>query len=366
MSKQFIKLFFATTLVAAILFSVGCSQLRYYTQSASGQMEIINKRRPITAVLADPATSPELKQKLEAVMRIRDFASRELGLPDNQSYRGYADLQRPFVVWNVFATDELSLKPREWCFPVAGCVNYKGYFAEADAEAFATMQRENGFDVFVGSVPAYSTLGYFDDPVLNTFIHYPEPELARLIFHELAHQVVYVKDDSVFNESFATTVEREGVLRWLVQQGDGAKQSSLVIAQTRKTVYNQLVIETRVKLENLYASAMDAQKKRERKREIFNELLENYARKKIEWGGYTGYDRWMNASTNNAVIAAFGIYNQQEPAFSALLASQSNDLPKFYAAVKALAKQGKAERNASLEAMTNSENKKGAATLRPQ
>ncbi len=344
MKKQVQRGTFFLSLVAV----AGCSQFSYYSQSASGQMEIINKRKAIAEVIADPATKPALKKKLETVLRIRDFASKELALPDNQSYRGYTDLQRPYVVWNVFAAEEFSLKPREWCFPVAGCVGYKGFFAEAEANRFADEQKQQGGDVFIGNVPAYSTLGYFDDPVLNTFIHYPDWELARLIFHELAHQVVYVKDDSEFNESFATAVEKEGLRRWLAQYGDASQAQNIALGESRKVEFNQMLIETKEKLEALYKTDLNATEKRARKKEIFTALLNQYEEKKLTWGDYKGFDRWINASTNNAVIGAFSIYTQSEPAFSKLLTEQKNDLPTFYAAVQALAKLEKSQRVSKL------------------
>jgi predicted aminopeptidase len=346
------KFFFNRAVMSLTLLAVaGCAQLSYYSQSAGGQMEIIRKRRPILEVIADASSTPALRKKLQTVLRIRDFASRELGLPDNQSYRGYTDLQRPYVVWNVFAAEEFSLKPREWCFPVAGCVGYKGFFAEADAKAFAEEQKQQGSDVFIGNVPAYSTLGYFDDPVLNTFIHYPDSELARLIFHELAHQVAYVKDDSEFNESFATAVEKEGLRRWLAKYGDAAQEKNIAQSETRKNQFNQLLIETKQKLEWLYQSDLDATKKRIHKNEIFSELLKDYEQKKLSWDGYKGFDRWINASSNNAMISAFSIYTQQVPAFSALLSHLENDLPKFYSAVKVIARQEKSERMAKLASL---------------
>lgn len=336
---------------------VGCAQISYYVQSAGGQMEIIKKRRPIADVIADPATAATLRKKLESVLRIRDFASRELGLPDNDSYRGYADLDRPYVVWNIFATEEFSLKPREWCFPVAGCVGYRGYFAEADAKAFAEQQKRDGLDVFIGAVPAYSTLGYFHDPVLNTFVHYPDWELARLIFHELAHHVVYVKDDSEFNESFAAAVEKEGLRRWLAKYGDAALEDHIARGELRKNQFNQLLIDTKQNLELLYKSELDASAKRARKKEIFSALLQAYNEKKLSWGNYAGFDRWINPSTNNAVIAAFSIYTRLEPVFSAMIVAQQHDLPHFFAQVKEIARLKKTERRAQLEAISASQKK---------
>ena len=200
----------------------GCADLVYYLQSADGELRVLEARRPISEVLADPATPPALKSRLELVLRLRDFASRELKLPDNGSYRNYADLHRQFIVWNVFAAPEFSVTPKRWCFLIAGCVAYRGYFSREGAEKLAVRLRSEGYDVFVGGVPAFSTLGWFDDPVLNTFINYPEYELARLLFHELAHQRVYAKNDSQFNESFAVTVETVGVERWIAHRNDPA------------------------------------------------------------------------------------------------------------------------------------------------
>jgi predicted aminopeptidase len=208
-------------LLILLMFS-GCTQLGYYTQSVSGQLDIWRREKPIHEVIEDAASPPALRDKLAQVLVIREYASRELALPANSSFRRYADLQRPFVAWNVFATEEFSMQPKTWCFAVAGCVSYRGYFAKADAENFAVGIAAAGHDVYVGGVPAYSTLGWFADPVLNTFIHYSPVELARLIFHELSHQVVYVKDDTVFNESFAVAVERAGVARWIARHGTAA------------------------------------------------------------------------------------------------------------------------------------------------
>ena len=214
-----------TVLLAVAL--AGCADLPYYWQAAGGQFELWQRSRPIAELVADQTTEADIKARLERVQAIRAFASRELGLPDNASYRTYADLGRPFVVWNLFAAPELSLTPKEWCFPVAGCVTYRGYFAEAGARALAGELEAQGLDTYVGGVPAYSTLGWFADPLPSTVIGYPDLDLARLIFHELAHQVVYVPGDTLFNESFATTVEREGVRRWAEAKGTPADLNRL-------------------------------------------------------------------------------------------------------------------------------------------
>jgi len=267
-------LFICIAAIAPLL--AGCGSLGYYAQSIDGQMKLLQARRPIADVIADPATPPPLKAKLERVLAIRDFASRELKLPDNPSYRNYADLQRPFVVWNVFAAAEFSVKPREWCFLIVGCVGYRGYFAQAGAEAYTRELRGEGLDVFVSGVPAYSTLGWFDDPVLNTFINYPEHALSRLIFHELAHQVVYVKGDTGFNESFAAAVETEGVRRWIARNGDDTMRADFERAQQRRTQFRELLSKYRERLAALYRLPIAPEEMRVRKAQAFSDLQRDY------------------------------------------------------------------------------------------
>jgi predicted aminopeptidase len=336
----------------AVLLLSGCANFGYYLQSVQGQLEIWRLERPIEEVIRDPATAGVLRDRLAAVLRIREFATRELGLPENASYRRYADLGRPFVVWNVFATPELSLEARQWCFLFAGCVNYRGYFEKAAADRFAAALAKEGYDVHTGGVPAYSTLGWFADPVLNTFIHYPEPELARLMFHELAHQVAYAKDDTVFNESFAVAVETEGVLRWLARHGSVDDKAAFERAQQRRTGFVALVERYRERLAALYRSRVAPQAMRERKARILAELTRDYERlKSTEWGGYAGYDAWFTGRPNNASIASIALYAQKVPAFQALLRAQGNDLPRFYDAVRALAAQEKHAREEALQRM---------------
>src|SRR5690606_32875324 len=244
------------SLLAALLVlpAVGCSSLGYYGQAISGQFEVYRKSRPVAEVIADPATDPRLRAKLADVQRVREFASRELGLPDNDSYRVYADLGRRYVLWNVFATPELSLEPLTWCFPVSGCVAYRGYFSREAAEAYAEKLRAAGYDVHVGGGTAYSTLGWFSDPLLNTMIHRPLPEIAGLLFHELAHQRLYVRGDTAFSESFAMTVELEGVRRWLEANGEADEYARYARTLERRQQFTQLVLRYRDRLEALYAA----------------------------------------------------------------------------------------------------------------
>jgi predicted aminopeptidase len=332
---------------AALTALAGCTTAEYYWQGIRGQIDLLGRAQPIASVL-DTASDPLLKRKLERVVAIRNYASRELALPDNLSYRRYADLDRRFALWNVFAAPELSLKPLQWCFPIAGCVNYRGYFSEAAASAEAAELAAAGDDVHVGGVPAYSTLGYFADPMLSTFIRYPDVEIARLIFHELAHQVAYAKGDTVFNESFAVAVEREGLSRWLAAQGDPALISQYAAAQRYRDGFRTLIGRTQHTLELLYASDASIADKRAGKAAAFAQMRADYDALKREWGGYPAYDNWFAQGPNNASLAAVGLYTRKVPEFAALLAAEGGDLPRFYARVKALAGTPKIERDAML------------------
>lgn len=340
--------------LCAVLLSLllgGCANIGYYLQAAGGQLEIWQREAPIERLLADPAIDEKLRGQLQRVLRIRDYASRELGLPDNRSYRSYADLARPFVVWNVFAAPEFSLEPKQWCFAFAGCVGYRGYFSEADARAEAARLAAGGYDVHVGGVPAYSTIGWFADPVLNTFIHYPEPELARLLIHELAHQVVYVKDDSVFNESFATVVEQAGIERWLAAHGSAVDRERYRQVQRFRTDFRVLVTKARADLAQVYAGAGSAAEKRQQKNAALAALRRAYEAQRSDWGGFAGFDRWFAQPLGNAHLASVAIYTQRVPAFEALLRQHGGDLPSFYAAVRELAALPAAERRRRLDAL---------------
>jgi predicted aminopeptidase len=340
-------LFICIAAMAPLL--AGCSNFGYYMQSIDGQIKVLRARQPIASVIADPATPPVLKNKLERALAMRDFASRELRLPDNLSYRSYADLQRPFVVWSVFAAAEFSVEPQQWCFLVVGCVGYRGYFTQSGAEALARELRSEGLDVFVSGVPAYSTLGWFDDPVLSTFINYPEHELSRLIFHELAHQVVYVKNDSEFNESFAATVEAEGVRRWIARNGDDRMRANFERAQQRRAQFRGLVLNYRERLAVLYRLPIAPEEMRVRKTQAFSDMQRDYELLKLQWGGFAGLDRFFN-NAGNAHLASVAIYHALVPQFQQLIAKHNGDLAAFYAEVKELAALGKEERKSRLAA----------------
>lgn len=326
---------------AALLLSA-CSSLSYLAQAAHGQWQLMRARRPIERVIADPATPPKLKAKLTLVEDIRSFAVTDLYLPDNHSYRSYSDLKRPYAVWNVVAAPTLSVKPLHWCFPVAGCTDYRGYFKERRARRFAAALAAGGDDVMVEGVTAYSTLGHFDDPVLNTMLRYDDLELAGTIFHELAHQLIYVRGDSEFNESFAVTVETEGLARWLRARGR-ADEMQLYSGQRRiEQEINELFTAARAQLKTLYASALPPEQKRQHKEEILartgQEVLAIERRAQV----HSEYDRWIRSGLNNAHLAAVGTYFDCVDGFEELLRQQQGSLPQFYAAVRRLARDSAA------------------------
>jgi predicted aminopeptidase len=306
----------------------------------------MSKRQPITRVIAEPSTAPALRSQLEAVAAIRDFASRELGLPDNGSYRSYADLGRRYVVWNVVAAPEFSVDAREWCYPIVGCVAYRGYFAEAGARRFAARLRGQGFDVTVGGVAAYSTLGHFNDPVLNTMMGWNDIELAAIIFHELTHQLLYVPNDSSFNEALATTVEEEGVRRWLRAQGRDADLANHLVQQEHYAQVIDLLSSTREELRAVYASGLAPQMLRDKKRAAFASLRASFARLKADWGGHAPFDAWFDEDLNNAHLASIATYFTCVPGFERELQAAGGDLTVFYARVRALAKLDQEKRDA--------------------
>jgi len=343
--------------LAGFAMLAGCADFRYYWQSASGHMDLMRAARPVPEWLEDPSAPQALKTKLELAQRIRRYAVSELGLPDNASYKAYADLHRPAALWNVVAAPPHSLQLKTWCFPVAGCVGYRGYYDEAAARAEAAELTTQGLEVAVYPVPAYSTLGWMNwaggDPLLSTFIGYPEGELARIVFHELAHQVLYVQGDTMFNESFATAVERIGGARWLKTQASEAARLEYAQFDARRQQFRALAADTRRALQEIYASdeakakdwkAVDAKKAAE-----MEEFRRRYAALRATWPGPRQgmYDAWV-ARANNAAFGAQAAYDDLVPGFEALFEREGESWPRFYAAVKALAAQPKADRDQAL------------------
>ena len=320
----------------------------YLFESAQGQLSLMSKREPIARVIDRPATSAALRAQLEEVTSIRDFASHELGLPDNGSYRSYADVGRPYVVWNVVAAPEFSVDAKEWCFPVVGCVAYRGYFVERRARAFATGLKAQGFDVSLGGVAAYSTLGHFNDPVLNTMMGWDDIELAGIVFHELTHQLLYVAGDASFNEALATTVEEEGVRRWLLAQGREADFAQHRIQQERYLAEIDLLRHTRGELQVLYASGIDAESLRGRKQAIFGGLRDSYAGLRAQWGGHAPFDSWFAGEINNAHLASIATYYDCVPGFERELAAVQGDLGAFLRRARQLAKLDQTARDAAV------------------
>jgi len=307
----------------------GCETLSYYGQAVGGHLALVGSAQPVAQVLADPAAAPALKEQLQVAGEIRDFATSELGLPDNGSYRSYAALGRPYAVWNVVAAPEFSLKPVQSCFPIAGCVAYRGFYDQAAAQRHAAGLRDAGNDVVVYGVPAYSTLGWFDDPLLSTFIGYPQADLARLLFHELAHQLLYVKGDATFNESFAVALEREGVRRWLAAGGRDAERVRFREREERRREFAARVEAVRGRLEALYRMQLAPQAMRERKREELETLRPLVA----------AVPALAGQEPNNALLAAYATYTDLVPVFEGFLAQAQGDLPAFYARAKQFASE---------------------------
>ena len=337
----------------------GCTTLGYYWQSVSGHMNILNAARPVAEVVADPQTPADLKARLELSQRIRSFAARELKLPNNASYTRFADLRRSAVVYNVVAAPEFSLTLKTWCFAVVGCVGYRGYFNQADAQKEADKLTADGYEVSVYGVPAYSTLGKLDwlggDPLLSTFIRYPEGELARLIFHELAHQVVYAPDDTMFNESFATAVERLGSEKWLTTNASPAARAEYAAFNMRRQQFRQLTLATRRELARIYASNVpsgeEIRAQAATKSIAMMRFKDGYLALKDSWSttqSTSGFDAWV-ARANNASFGAQAAYDELVPGFEALFEAQGKDWQRFYDAVRQLASLPKNERHEALK-----------------
>lgn len=343
------------TLIALAGLLAACADTGYYLQALGGHLQMMQETRPVEQWLADEGVAPELKQRLALAQRIRSFAVTELKLPDNASYHRYAELKRRAVVWNVVAASEFSLTLKTWCVPVAGCVGYRGYFSEVLAQEQAQALAADGLEVSVYGVPAYSTLGWLNwaggDPLLSTFINYPEGELARMIFHELAHQVLYVKDDTLFNESFATAVERLGSTRWLQAQASATATHEYAVFDARRRQLRSLALATRLRLAQIYKqSAMPNANKdslRILKYQTLTDFRADYARLKTSWDGYAGYDAWT-ANVNNAALGAQAAYDDLVPAFEAMFERADRDWLRFYAAVKRIAQMPTLERTQAL------------------
>jgi predicted aminopeptidase len=343
-----IIVFAAGTLLSLAL--CGCDTLHYYSQAVSGEFSILSKRKPISDILADPETSARLRERLSYLLAVRQFADSELHLPVKKNYLTYVALNRPYVVWNVFAAPEFSLTPKTWCYLLVGCAAYRGYFSEPDARRYAAELNKENYDVYVAGVTAYSTLGWFDDPVLSTFIQYSKAQSAGLIFHELAHQVLYLKDDTVFNESFATAVEQEGLRRWQQVEADADMYRDYLAGYRRREKFVELISRYRQKLEALYRTDASPPAMKQEKAAIFAALQDEFRRETAAEAGLSVYAPWIYQDLNNAKIASVAAYHDFVPAFLKILAQNGGDFSRFYQVCRQLGEKNKAQRDRMLKA----------------
>ncbi len=334
-------------LVPVLLGLSACETLGYYGQALQGQLALMRTATPIQELLEDPNTETELRTQLRLVQELTAFASQELSLESEGQYMNYVDTGKPFVVWNVFATDAFSLDPHTWCYPIVGCAAYRGYFSRDSAEEFAGALAGEGLDTYVGGVAAYSTLGWISDPVLNTFVYRGEARLAELIFHELAHQVLYVAGDTTFNESFATATAAEGVRQWLIKRGKTQEHADFQRERRQREEFAGLVAELRDDLAVLFEEAIALTEMEKAKKQTIDEFREKYARLVQNWGGDSPFSAWVNGSINNAKLNSVAAYNQLVPPFEALLANSAT-MQEFFLACKALAELDYPQRQRAL------------------
>lgn len=333
----------------AALILCGCQTFSYYGQAIRGQYQMVSDRKPITELIAADSTEEKLKDKFELILELRKFAESNLALKTDGHYLNYVDLHRSNVVWNVYAAEELSLKPKTWWYPIVGKLTYRGYFNEADAEKTAAKLRKENYDVYIGGVDAYSTLGWFKDPVLNTFVNSSDRRLASLIFHELAHQRLFVAGDTEFNEAFATAVGEEGVRRWARAKNDPTLLDKLEKDRGRRKQFVELVLQTRNALKATYDSSQSIEQKRAQKAKILAGLRRNYEElKRTEWNGFDGYDEWFAGPLNNAQLNTISTYYNLVPAFTQLIEEANGDMEKFYKATEKLTKLSKPKRHQEL------------------
>ena len=328
------------------LFSA-CSTVGYYAQSIHGHLSLMGQRKPIKNLLNNKNLEESSRTQLKNAIAIRQYASERLFLPDNDSYSSYVKLEKPFVVWNVVAAPELSLDPHEWCFPVVGCVSYRGYYSEENAKKYAAGLKKHPLDIYVGGSPAYSTLGWFDDPILSSMMNRGDILLAELIFHELAHQVLYFKNDAEFNEAFADSVGEFGVYQWLADtQPEALPRYKNWL--NRKDQFLHLLHSTSDQLRAVYSSNLSDADKRSRKHEIIQSIHDKYSALKTKWSGFTGFDKWFETPINNARLAAIAVYRDRVPDFKRWIDACNGDLKHYYASMKKLKNMQKDERHQRL------------------
>ena len=342
LTKLGISLFFSVLMIS-------CEAIGYYSQAVHGQLSLILQRQDIDELVSTRNIPESLKQKFKDIEKIKNFAKNNLGLPTGDNYSSYVDVNRDYLVWNVFAAPEFSTKPSTWCYPFAGCVSYRGYFSKDRALQYARKLENQGLDVYTGGVAAYSTLGWFDDPITSIIVDRSSNQLARLIFHELAHQVVYIPGDTTFNESFATVVENEGLRRWLSSLGQSDINAQINSGQLQRQQFVDLVIKYRDKLSKLYEGELPETLKRQKKLELQTKLRQEFFLLSKEWGNSGEYDSWFANSLNNAQLSTVTSYNDLVPSFEKLLKQSGHDLEVFYRLVADIAKLNEIQRKEKLQ-----------------
>jgi predicted aminopeptidase len=348
MITQHLHYYRSTLLFLFVLLTSGCASVNYYAQSIQGQFELIQKRQDISPLLTQNDLSDTLRHKLETVLKLRDFSIKQLGLPNNNSYLSYANLERDYVIWNIFATEEFSLTPIKWCYLIVGCLDYRGYFAESDARQHATRLKDQGHDIYLGGVSAYSTLGWFADPVLNTMLRWSDIRLATVMFHELAHQQLYIKNDTEFNEAYADTVATIGVTKWLKQHANENQYSEYEQSQKQEQQFISLVMKYKILLSELYQSEKNKDSMRRQKKTLFGQMTDEYNILSSHWQK-NSYANWFSSDLNNAKLAAIVTYRKYVPAFIAIYEKLDSDLIKFYSFSKSLSNCKQTKRSAILE-----------------
>ena len=335
-------------LLVSLMTGTGCQTLTYYSQAAKGQAQVLLGQKRISGMVKDPEVPQKLKDQLKLVLELREFARNELKMNPEGNYLKYRDLNRKYVLWVVYAAPPLSVKLKTWWYPIAGKFTSRGFFAEEDARKFAARLQEEGMDVYVGGAPAYSTLGWFNDPVLNTFIRYQENNLAELIFHELAHHHLFIKGDATFNESFATAVAQIGVARWLKTKR-GTEQHDVYLARCdRRHNLSELLAVSRSNLKKLFSSNKTEQEKREGKKKIITALKKDLVALSGSDPAYRKLAVWAKRPINNAVLGARSVYHRRVPAFYALYEQNGRDMEAFLNEVEKIARLQKKERDSLL------------------
>lgn len=335
--------------VILVVLASGCTDVRYYMQSVRGQWDVVSRQQDIVEMLEDESLPQTMRDRLNLVLAVRTFAIESMQLPESGSYQTYADLERDYAVQNLFAAPEFSTRLRSWCYPVVGCATYRGYFNADMLNETANKLRQQGYDTYTGRVAAYSTLGWFDDPILNTVMGWPEYQLVGLIFHELAHNRLYIKDDTVFNESFASAVEQSGIELWYsAQEQQDQVRIYLERKNSRKRVL-EIITGIRNELEELYQQELPIEDMRQAKSRLMQKAKDQYAQLGDQVRTSSGFNRWFAGELNNARLGSVAAYNSYVGAFLSILAAHGHDYEKFYSQVEVLGRLNQADRKARME-----------------